>query len=106
MSKAGVAALIEQTQKQLAHFLQELSAGRSFDMQGFEQIALRIQQEVAVLQPADAANFQKDIGALMDMLDELQQGLEGRRDSVRREIQGLNRQMDANKAYKKPESNN
>ena len=106
MSKVGVATLIEQTQKQLAQYLQELQAGRSFDMAGFEQVALRIHQEVAMLKPEEAANFEKDIAMLMDMLDELQQGLETRRDSVRREIEGLNRHIDANKAYRKPESNN
>ena len=105
MSKAEVTALIEETGKQLAHYLQELEAGRSFDMAGFEKIALRIQQEVAALTPADAAGFGKDIASLMEMLDKLQGGLEGRRDSVRREIEGLNRQIDANKAYSKPETN-
>jgi hypothetical protein len=105
MSKAEVATLIEETKKQLAHYLEELEAGRPFDMKGFEQIALRIQKEIATLTPPDAKTFEQDIAALMQMLDALFDGLQQKRDTVRREIEGLNRQVDANKAYKKTDSN-
>ena len=105
MSKAEVTTLIEDTRRQLARYLEELAAGRSFDMNGFESIVRRIQQEIGALPPVEAAGFKKDIDLLMNMLDGLQHGLEEKRDSVRREIEGLNRQIEANKAYRKPDSN-
>ena len=105
MSKAEVTTLIQETKKQLTHYLEELAAGRSFDMTGFDKIALSIQKEIATLTPTDAAVFQKDIATVMEMLDALFAGLEQKRDAVRKEIEGLSRQVDANKAYKRTDSN-
>lgn len=100
MSKEKVAALIADTQKQLTHYLAELAAGRSFDMAGFENIVQKIQSEVAALKPQDAVEFKDNIAALMTMLNNLQNGLENKRDVVKNEIENINRQLTANQAYR------
>lgn len=105
MSKAEVKGLIDETQKQLAHYLNELAEGRSFDMGGFEQIALKIQKEITALSVQEMATFKDSLTKLMSMLDQLQAGLEAKRRSVKSEIEGLNKQLTANKAYRQTDEN-
>jgi septation ring formation regulator EzrA len=100
MSTEKVAALIADTQKELAHYLSELAAGRSFEMAGFDAVVQKIQAEIATLNPLDAIKFKDSITQLMTMLDSLQTGLQDKRTLVKSEIESINRQLTANKAYR------
>lgn len=100
MSTEKVAALIADTQKELAHYLDELAAGRSFEMAGFDEVVKKIQSEIATLNPLEAVKFKDSISQLMTMLDSLQTGLESKRTLVKNEIESINRQLTANKAYR------
>ena len=105
MSTEKVASLIADTQKELAHYLSELAAGRSFEMAGFENVVQKIQGEIVTLNPLEAVKFKDSISQLMTMLDSLQTGLEGKRNIVKSEIESINRQLSANKAYRNTETN-
>lgn len=106
MSTEKVATLIADTQKELAHYLSELVAGRSFDMGGFENVIQKIQAEVAALKPQEAVTFKDSITQLMTMLGSLQKGLEEKRNLVKSEIENINRQLTANQAYRNTDNNN
>ena len=102
--KEEIMALIDDTEKKLSAFLMQMEAGQSFDMTGFEQLAVTIQQKIAELPKQDALGFREDVERLLKMLDKLAQGLEIKRASVRQEIESLNRQLSANQAYRKTDS--
>lgn len=106
MSTEKVTALIADTQKELAHYLSDLSAGRSFEMAGFENVIQKIQAEIATLNPLEAVKFKDNIAQLMTMLNTLQTGLEEKRSIVKSEIESINRQLTANKAYRNTDTQN
>lgn len=101
---ADVKELLEKTNRQLSFFLGELKSGRAFDMAGFDTLVAEIQQGVAALDMAKAREYESALQELVKQLDVLQAGLLEKRSTVKGEIESLNRQLSANMAYRKTDT--
>lgn len=103
-TKEKAMALLLETEARLKNYLSALKENTPFDMAGFDALVKELHEQIADLPNADASTFKDDVTRVMAMLDELANALQKKRADVRGEIDALNKQAQAQAAYRKADT--